>query len=47
MDFPEKLWCPICGRAGARLDGALGSPSWWMAALPELKTGMLFIEDSP
>ena len=31
---PEKLWCPIPGALKARLDGALGSLIWWMAALP-------------
>jgi len=34
MGYPEKLWCPIPGALKARLDGALGSLSWWVAALP-------------
>ena len=31
---PEKLWCPSLEVLKARLDGALGSLSWWGAALP-------------
>jgi len=31
---PEKLWCPIPGGTQRQVGWALGSLSWWVAALP-------------
>ena len=41
---PEKLWMPHALKAfKTRLDGALGSLSWWAAALP--MAGRLELDD--
>ena len=39
MFCPEKLWVPHPWRFKARLDGALGSLSCWVAALPTARGG--------
>jgi len=32
--FPEKLWCPIPGKAEGQSGWGPGQQSWWVAALP-------------
>ena len=37
--LPRELWVPHPWRFKARLDGVLGSLSWWVTALPTAQDG--------